>query len=264
MLIDPVRDLVAQEAMAPAAHAARVVLAELGDLVCVVGAGTIAHALLAAGDLTPAGAEPPARRNRMSTGSVQMSDWLETQLGEHVAVAEAMAALSEEIRSAGTLVCEKLARGGTVYTFGNGGSAADAQHLTGELIGHYKRDRRPLPAMTLSTDPSTMTCIANDYSYEDVFKRQIEALARPGDVVVAFTTSGRSPNVVAGLAAAQAQGATTLLFAGGDGGPAGVYADRTLLAPSKTTQRIQEMHTLMLHLISEMVDAWAAGEEPGP
>lgn len=191
-----------------------------------------------------------------------MSDWLQTQLADHVAVAEATAALSGEIRSAGALVCERLAKGGTVYSFGNGGSAADAQHLTGELVGHYRRDRRPLPAVTMSTDASAMTCIANDYSYEDVFQRQVEALVRPGDVVVAFTTSGRSPNVVAALAAAQAKGATTLLFAGGDGGPARGHADRTLLVPSTTTQRVQEMHTLMLHVISEMVDAWAAGEEP--
>jgi D-sedoheptulose 7-phosphate isomerase len=191
-----------------------------------------------------------------------MSDWVETHLGDHVAVAEATAALSGEIRSVATLICERLARGGIVYTFGNGGSAADAQHLTGELIGHYKRDRRPLPAITLSTDASAMTCIANDYSYEDVFRRQVRALARPGDVVIAFTTSGRSPNVVAALAAAQENGATTLLFAGGDGGPARVHADRALLVPSKDTQRIQEMHTMMLHVVSEMVDAWAAGEEP--
>jgi D-sedoheptulose 7-phosphate isomerase len=191
-----------------------------------------------------------------------MSEWLAAQLGEHMAVAEATATLSAEIRAAGGLVCDRLAAGGTVYTFGNGGSAADAQHLTGELIGHYRRDRRPLPAVTLSTDASAVTCIANDYSYVDVFRRQIEALARPGDLVVAFTTSGRSPNVVAGLAAAQAKGATTLLLAGGDGGPARIHADRSLLVPSKNTQRIQEMHTLMLHVISEMVDAWAAEEEP--
>ena len=191
-----------------------------------------------------------------------MPDWLATHLSEHLAVAEATATLAGEIRAVGGLICARLAGGGTVYTFGNGGSAADAQHLTGELVGHYRRDRRPLPAVTLSTDASAMTCIANDYSYEDVFTRQVEALARPGDVVVAFTTSGRSPNVVTGLAAAQAKGATTVLFAGGDGGPARIHADRSLLVPSKDTQRIQEMHTLMLHVISEMVDAWAAGEEP--
>jgi D-sedoheptulose 7-phosphate isomerase len=191
-----------------------------------------------------------------------MSDWLAAELGEHLAVAEATAALAGEIRSVGAIICGRLGRGGTVYTFGNGGSAADAQHLTGELVGHYKRERRPLAAVTLSTDASAMTCIANDYSYDDVFRRQVEALARPQDVVVAFTTSGRSPSVVSALAAARARGATTLLFAGCDGGPASSHADHCLLVPSRSTQRIQEMHTLMLHVISEMVDAWAAGEEP--
>jgi D-sedoheptulose 7-phosphate isomerase len=191
-----------------------------------------------------------------------MSDWLRTQLDEHAAVTAATAALAGDIRSAAALICDRFAHGGTVYTFGNGGSAADAQHLTGELVGHFRRDRRPLPAVTLSTDPSVMTCIANDYAYADVFQRQVEALARPGDVVVAFTTSGRSPNVVAGLAAARTKRAATLLFTGGDGAPAREHADHLLLVPSKSTQRIQEMHTLMLHVISEIVDAWAAGQEP--
>jgi D-sedoheptulose 7-phosphate isomerase len=107
-----------------------------------------------------------------------------------------------------------------------------------------------------------MTCIANDYCYDDVFSRQVSALARPGDVVIGFTTSGRSPNVVDALAAAHSNGATTVLFGGGDGGPAKQHADHALLAPSTQTPRIQEMHTLMLHVISEIVDAWAAGEEP--
>ena len=191
-----------------------------------------------------------------------MSDWLRAQIADHVATAEATAGLTEDVRAMGVLMCETFARGGFVYTLGNGGSAADAQHLTGELIGRYKRERRPLPAVTLSTDASVMTCVANDYSYDDVFSRQVEALARPGDLVVAFTTSGRSPNVVMALKAAQAKGVTTLLFAGGDGGPALAHADHVLLVPSAVTARIQEMHTLMLHVISEMVDAWAAGEEP--
>lgn len=159
-------------------------------------------------------------------------------------------------------ISRALAAGGSLLLFGNGGSAADAQHLTGELIGHYKRDRRPLPAVTLSTDPTVMTCIANDYAYDDVFARQVTALARSGDVVAAFTTSGASPNVVSALAAARRRGATTVLFGGGDGGACLEHADHALLVPSTTTPRIQEMHTLMLHMISEVVDAWAAGEEP--
>jgi D-sedoheptulose 7-phosphate isomerase len=191
-----------------------------------------------------------------------VSDWIQQQLADHVATAQGVAGLVEDVRAVGELLCTAFAAGGVVYTFGNGGSAADAQHLSGELIGHYKRDRRPLPSVTLTTDATVMTCIANDYSYDDVFSRQVQALARPGDVVIGFTTSGRSPNVVAALAAAKANGATTVLFGGGDGGPAREHADRLLLAPSTQTPRIQEMHTLMLHVISELVDAWAAGEEP--
>ncbi|TDE12684.1 D-sedoheptulose-7-phosphate isomerase [Jiangella asiatica] len=186
---------------------------------------------------------------------------LERQLADHVAVADGMRELLPAIRAVGSLLCDRFAAGGVLYTFGNGGSAADAQHLTGELVGHYKRDRRPLPAVTLTTDPTVMTCIANDYSFDDVFARQVTALARPGDVVAAFTTSGRSANVVAGLAAASAKNATTVLFAGGDGGPAGQHADHLLLAPSTETPRIQEMHTLALHLISELADVWAAATE---
>ncbi len=193
-----------------------------------------------------------------------MSDWMQQQVADHVAVARGVTDMVEDVRAVGELLCATFAAGGVVYTFGNGGSAADAQHLSGELIGHYKRDRRPLPAVTLTTDATVMTCIANDYSYDDVFSRQVRALARPADVVIGFTTSGRSPNVVDALAAARANGATTVLFGGGDGGPAAQHADRLLLAPSTHTPRIQEMHTLMLHVISELVDAWAAGEEPSP
>src|SRR3954469_17706882 len=191
-----------------------------------------------------------------------MLEWMQQHVDAHVAAAAGVGGMLADVRAVGELLCEAFARGGIVYTFGNGGSAADAQHLSGELIGHYKRDRRPLPSVTLTTDATVMTCIANDYSYDDVFSRQVTALARPGDVVIGFTTSGRSPNVVTALAAARANGATTVLFGGGDGGPARDHADRLLLAPSKETPRIQEMHTLMLHLISEIVDAWAAGEEP--
>ena len=214
--------------------------------------------------LTPAAPSTPAATAAPAAPppAAPPGDWLHAHLAAHADVAGAMVGLAERIRAAGELVRDTFAGGGTLYTFGNGGSAADAQHLTGELVGHYKRDRRPLPAVTLSTDPTSMTCIANDYAYEDVFARQVEALARRGDLVVAFTTSGRSPNVVRALAAARANGAGTLLLAGGDGGPAREHADHLLLVPSSATPRIQEMHTLVLHVISEMVDAWAAGEPP--
>jgi D-sedoheptulose 7-phosphate isomerase len=189
--------------------------------------------------------------------SADQTDWMRHQLRDHEEVAAAMGELLPRIRGVGELLIDAYRGTGILYTFGNGGSAADAQHLTGEIIGHYKRDRRPLPAVTLSTDSTAMTCIANDYSYDDVFSRQVQALARPGDVVAAFTTSGRSANIVGALRAAKEKGATTVLFGGGDGGPSKDFADIALLVPSTTTPRIQEMHTFMLHVISEMIDAWA-------
>ncbi|MEO3791359.1 SIS domain-containing protein [Nonomuraea sp. B10E15] len=176
----------------------------------------------------------------------------------HLAAARRMAELVPAVEAVADLLIEAFTGGGTLYTMGNGGSAADAQHLTGELVGHYKRDRHPLPAVTLTTDATVMTCIANDYAYEEVFARQVQALARRGDVVAAFTTSGNSPNVVEALATAQSRGAVTVLFGGGDGGAAARHADHLLLAPSSETPRIQEIHTLMLHMISDKVDAWAA------
>jgi D-sedoheptulose 7-phosphate isomerase len=183
---------------------------------------------------------------------------LAQHLGAHIAAGIEAERLMPEVEAVAARLVEAFKAGGRLYAFGNGGSAADAQHLAGELIGHYRRDRRPLPAVALTTDPSVVTCIANDYTFEDVFARQVEALARPGDVVVGFTTSGRSANVVAGLAAARAAGATTVLFTGRDGGPAAAHADMVLAAPADATARVQELHVLFLHLVSEVVDAWAA------
>ena len=189
-------------------------------------------------------------------------DCLREHLTDHLAAARAMETVLPAVQEVAELLCQRFAAGGHVYSFGNGGSAADAQHFTGELIGHYKRSRRALPAVTLSTDPTVMTCIANDYDYADVFARQISALAHPDDVIVAFTTSGRSANVVTGLKVAQLAGATTVLFGGCGGGPASQHADYALLASAERTPRVQEMHTLMLHMISDYVDAWAADSQP--
>lgn len=188
--------------------------------------------------------------------------WLTELHADHIRVAAGVEALLPQVRRATQAIIAAFEGGGFVYTFGNGGSAADAQHLAGELIGHYKRDRRPLPCITIGTDAAAMTCIANDYSYDDVFARQVAALVRQGDVVCAFTTSGRSPNVLSAMRAARRNGATVVLFGGSGGGPALAYADIALVAPSSKTARVQEMHTLMLHMVSEEIDAWAAGTEP--
>lgn len=184
----------------------------------------------------------------------------ERALAEHLEVARGIEALLPQVDAVAQRLVELYRGGGRLYTFGNGGSSADAQHFAEELVGRFQRERRPLPAQSLSVDAAALTCIANDYSFEDVFARQVEAFVRPGDVVVGFSTSGRSPNVVRGLAAAQAAGATTVLFAGGEGAPARDHADHALVVDSTSTARVQEMHVLLLHMLLDRVDEWAAGE----
>jgi D-sedoheptulose 7-phosphate isomerase len=187
-----------------------------------------------------------------------MADAAEDALAEHVELATSLTPLLPLAADVGSLLIGMYRRNGRLFTCGNGGSAADAQHLAAELVGRFSRDRRPLAATALSVDPSVVTCIGNDYSFDDVFSRQVRALVDAGDVLVAFTTSGRSANIVRALAAAQQQGATTVLFTGGDGGPAAAHADHALVVPSTKTARVQEMHLLLLHLVIEQVDAWAA------
>ncbi len=172
-------------------------------------------------------------------------------------------ALAEGIVQAARLIAQTYAEGGVVYAFGNGGSAADAQHLVGELIGRYHRDRRPLAAVTLSADPSTVTCIGNDYGYAEIFARQVQGLATSRDTVVGITTSGRSPNVVAGLKAAQAAGARTVALTGGSGGDVVALADVSLVVPSSETPRIQECHTTAIHALSELIE-WLVLDLPLP
>jgi D-sedoheptulose 7-phosphate isomerase len=181
---------------------------------------------------------------------------LAQHLGAHIAAGIEAERLMPEVEAVAARLVEAFKAGGRLYAFGNGGSAADAQHLAGELIGHYRRDRRPLPAIALSTDPSVVSCIANDYTFDDVFARQLEALVRPGDMAIGYTTSGRSENVVRGLRAAREAGAVTVLFGGG--APASDHADHALVVPSQTTARIQEMHLLLMHLMIDRVDEWAA------
>jgi D-sedoheptulose 7-phosphate isomerase len=179
-------------------------------------------------------------------------------LAEHLELAAGLTPLLPLAAQVGSVLIATYQRGGRLFACGNGGSAADAQHLVAELVGRYSRDRRPLAATALSVDPSVVTCIGNDYSFDDVFARQVQALVGSGDVVVGFTTSGRSANVVRALAAARQQGATTVVFTGGDGGAAAQHADHALLVPSAKTARIQEMHLLLLHLVIEQVDGWVA------
>jgi D-sedoheptulose 7-phosphate isomerase len=183
---------------------------------------------------------------------------LRAEWDEHLRVAADAASLLPDAQLLADRLCEALGRGGKLLTFGNGGSAADAQHFAGELLGRFRDTRRPLPAIALSTDPSVVTCIANDFSYDDLFARQVSALATSDDVVVGISTSGRSPNVVNGLRAARDAGALAVAWTGADPGPAGEAAEMVLAVPSTTTARIQEVHTLLMHTICVAVDAWVA------
>jgi D-sedoheptulose 7-phosphate isomerase len=180
-------------------------------------------------------------------------------LEEHLALAGRLEELLPQVDEVVAALIACYEGGGRVYTFGNGGSAADSLHFAEELVARFKRERRPLPAQSLAADPTALTCIANDYAFDDVFERQVRAFVRAGDVAIGFTTSGRSRNVVRALAAAREAGAATVLFGGGAGTPASEHADRALVVPSESTARVQEMHVFLLHVILDEVDRWAAG-----
>jgi len=154
----------------------------------------------------------------------------------------------------GTIVAAYKA-GNKVFLFGNGGSAADSQHIAAEFVGRFAFDRPPLPALALSVNTSCVTAIGNDYGFDLVFARQLEALARPADVAIGISTSGNSPNVLQGLAMAKKLGLHTVAFAGCTGGKMKNSADFCLCAPSNETPRIQECHILIGHIISELVEA---------
>jgi len=147
-----------------------------------------------------------------------------------------------------------LRAAGKVLACGNGGSAAHAQHLVAELVGRFREERRALPAIALTADTTALTAIGNDYGYERVFVRQVEALARPGDLLFAISTSGNSPNVVQAARTARELGCTVVALTGAGGGQLAAHADVALQAPSTDVARIQEMHTLCIHIIGEALD----------
>jgi phosphoheptose isomerase len=167
--------------------------------------------------------------------------------------------LTGAVEEAGALIVRTLANGNKALTCGNGGSAADALHMAEELTGRYRRERRALPAICLNADVTALTCIGNDYGFDRIFSRQIEALGQPGDVLVAFSTSGNSPNILQGLDAARQLGVTTILLSGKDGGDAKPMCDMPIIVPSATTARIQEVHTLIMHQWLEVIDLHFAG-----
>ncbi|UBV44251.1 D-sedoheptulose 7-phosphate isomerase (plasmid) [Deinococcus taeanensis] len=191
---------------------------------------------------------------------------LADHIGRHRTALDQLEQLGPALEAAAQACVRALRGGGKLLTCGNGGSAADAQHLAAELTGRYRRERRPLPAVALTTDSSALTCIGNDYAFEEVFARQAQALTQPGDVLIGITTSGNSPNIIRALQAARARGAVTVALTGaltgGRGGAAAGHADITLNVPSDRTAHIQEMHILLIHVLCETIDDAFAEADP--
>lgn len=162
-------------------------------------------------------------------------------------------------------VCERtLAAGGTVLVCGNGGSAAESQHFAAELTGRFARERRGWPVVALTTDTSAMTAIANDYGFAEVFARQVEALGRRGDALVAISTSGRAANVVEAARRARASGLRVVAVTGSDAGPLGDLADVVVAVPAASTARVQEVHLTLLHAMCDEIEAALAGVPHAP
>jgi len=195
-------------------------------------------------------------------GEDAMTSILDLYERERAAVAEHAGRLSRYLAENGPQVAafadllrQTLEGGGKILLFGNGGSAADAQHFAAELVGRYLKERPGLPALALSTDTSALTAIGNDYGFDRVFARQVEALARPGDAAVGISTSGNSPNVLEGLREARRRGCRTLALLGRDGGAIAPEVEAALVYPAAETPRIQEAHAVLIHLLCALVEA---------
>lgn len=183
-----------------------------------------------------------------------MDSLFSSQLNEHIEVMQLVYGLDSQVKNAGKAFNKALQMGGKILLMGNGGSAADAQHIAAELVGRYLRERPGLPAMALTTDTSILTAVANDYGYNAVFSRQVEALARADDVVVGYSTSGNSDNVFEAMRLAKNKGCTTVALTGQSGGKLKGLVDICLCVPSMSTPRIQEAHAFIGHMLCAMVD----------
>src|SRR5574337_797822 len=167
---------------------------------------------------------------------------------------------ADRIVQVATLIANAFQNGNKVLLFGNGGSATDAAHIAAEFVGRYKRERKPLPAIALATDIAAITCIANDYGYDELFARQVRAHGQKGDIVIAISTSGNSANVLKGVEAARDVGLTTIAWTGGSGGNLAGMVDYPFVVPSKVTARIQESHITLGHVLCELIEDQLLGK----
>jgi len=184
-----------------------------------------------------------------------MLKMIENELQDHKRTIEkSIEMMIPQIEEASKILVKTLKKGNKVLLCGNGGSAADAQHIAAELTGRYKIERKGLPAIALTTDTSALTAISNDYGYNRVFDRQVEALVREGDLLIGISTSGNSLNIISALLLGKEMGAMTLGFSGKEGGKMNNVCDLNLVIPSDDTPRIQEMHILIGHILCQAVD----------
>lgn len=190
--------------------------------------------------------------------------WMQARIRASIAVKQALlesAPLLEQLVRAGQALAERLRAGGKLLVFGNGGSAADAQHIAAELVGRFYRERRALPALALTVNASSVTAIGNDYGYEQVFARQVQAFGTPADAALGISTSGGSPNVLEAIKTARAAGLYTLALTGADGRELKSAAHECICVPSSDTPRIQESHLLIGHLLCEYIEEALFGKE---
>lgn len=184
-----------------------------------------------------------------------MQTLIELEFNQHLKTAQAtMGVIATGLEAAANLCINSLKNGGKILIFGNGGSAADAQHIAAELVGRYKIERKGLPAIALTTDTSALTSIANDYGYAFVFSRQVEALARENDVVIGISTGGSSQNVINALQLAKELNCKTIGLSGRDGGKMNALCDVNLVVPAEDTARIQEMHIVIGHTLCHLIE----------
>lgn len=184
-----------------------------------------------------------------------MKNMIQAELNAHREIIDkVIETLQSEIKTACQIAVDTIKSGNKILLCGNGGSAADAQHIAAELSGRYVKERRGLPGIALTTDTSVLTAVANDYSFENIFSRQVEALATPGDLLVGISTSGNSQNVIKAFAKAAELGCKTLGLSGRDGGKMIDACDLNIIVPSNITARIQEMHILIGHILCQAID----------
>jgi D-sedoheptulose 7-phosphate isomerase len=180
---------------------------------------------------------------------------IERAVSESARVTSSLQTMAPQMAQAAAIIADRMQAGGRLFVLGNGGSAAEAQHIAAEFVGRFEKERQPLPAIALTTDTSALTAIGNDYGFEETFARQLRALARPGDVLLALSTSGTSANVIRALDAAREMNLKTIALSGRTGGKMCERAEICFRVPSDSTPRIQEAHLLISHIVCSLVEA---------